>query len=457
MAISVADNFSYQGPKPLDARAKYATVAAMKAATEATLYDGIQAYVSETDKYYKYLSTNTVDEVTGRWREYQSGGGSSVSPYTSDPAMNGTASAGVSDNYSRGDHVHPSDTSKVDKVSGKGLSTNDYDNTEKAKVGKAYLTDDTAETALADNDKIPFYDTSASGKRSSTWSNIKSVLKAYFDTLYSTVKTRGTPTSGGTALSLVTTGDMYNWNNPSVPIVANQFDKANIYSTTEKVVGCWTDGRPLYQKVVACGALPANTSKDVAHGISNLGLVIKGYLIVKHASAGVQISVPFINPASANANIGVKVNATNITITDANTDYATAFPDSYAILQYTKTTDAANSFKYADENDYSTTEHIVGSWIDGKPVYQKTIVIGALVNNSSKTVSHGISNLGAVVDAVLVGMKNGGALVTAYDTLDNNQLFTFRISSSDIIVYSKSDRSSGWDSWVTIKYTKSTD
>lgn len=35
-------------------------------------------------------------------------------PYTSNPAMNGTASPGSSSNYSRGDHVHPSDTSKLD-------------------------------------------------------------------------------------------------------------------------------------------------------------------------------------------------------------------------------------------------------------------------------------------------------------------------------------------------------
>ena len=38
---------------------------------------------------------------------------SGVSPYTSNPAMNGTASAGSSALYSRGDHVHPSDTSKI--------------------------------------------------------------------------------------------------------------------------------------------------------------------------------------------------------------------------------------------------------------------------------------------------------------------------------------------------------
>lgn len=38
----------------------------------------------------------------------------SPAPYTSSPAMDGTASAGSSSNYSRGDHVHPSDTSKLD-------------------------------------------------------------------------------------------------------------------------------------------------------------------------------------------------------------------------------------------------------------------------------------------------------------------------------------------------------
>lgn len=35
------------------------------------------------------------------------GGGSSISPYTSNPAALGSASPGSSDNYSRGDHVHP--------------------------------------------------------------------------------------------------------------------------------------------------------------------------------------------------------------------------------------------------------------------------------------------------------------------------------------------------------------
>ena len=53
---------------------------------------------------------------------------------TSTPLMDGTAAVGTSTAFARGDHVHPSDTSKVDKVNGKGLSTNDYTTAEQTKL-----------------------------------------------------------------------------------------------------------------------------------------------------------------------------------------------------------------------------------------------------------------------------------------------------------------------------------
>lgn len=96
---------------------------------------------------------------------------------------------------------------KVDKVSGKGLSTNDYSDADKTIVdgvtsalnGKAdktetYLTTDSAETSLTDNDKFPFYDISVTATKHSTWSNIKSKLKTYFDTLYAAVSSVYTKT-----------------------------------------------------------------------------------------------------------------------------------------------------------------------------------------------------------------------------------------------------------------------
>lgn len=57
-----------------------------------------------------------------------------VSPATQAPVMDGTAAVGTSAKFAREDHVHPSDTTKVDKVTGKGLSTNDFTDTLKDKL-----------------------------------------------------------------------------------------------------------------------------------------------------------------------------------------------------------------------------------------------------------------------------------------------------------------------------------
>lgn len=107
-------------------------------------------------------------------------------------------------------------TGKADKVSGAtsgnfaGLDSNgnltdsghkhsDY-LTSHQSLAACYQTGDTAETDLADSDKFPFYDASASGKRSSTWSNIKSKLKSYFDSYYTALSTVPTGGSSGQVL-----------------------------------------------------------------------------------------------------------------------------------------------------------------------------------------------------------------------------------------------------------------
>lgn len=54
--------------------------------------------------------------VSGAW-EAATGGGSSPSPATANPLMDGTAAVGTSNKYAREDHVHPSDTNKQDTIS----------------------------------------------------------------------------------------------------------------------------------------------------------------------------------------------------------------------------------------------------------------------------------------------------------------------------------------------------
>ena len=93
---------------------------------------------------------------------------------------------------------------------------------------------DAAFTDVADGDYVPMYDTSASATKKSLWSNIKSVLKTYFDTLYWDVADK------------MTAADMDDVVTP-LPSARSGYKK---YSTTEQVVGEWINGATLYEKTL---------------------------------------------------------------------------------------------------------------------------------------------------------------------------------------------------------------
>lgn len=303
MALTIGDNFSYQGAKPLDERIKYDTLAAMKAMADSTLYDGCLAYCVATEKTYQWKSTNTVDTDTGKWREFTSGGGTE---------------------YTAGDGI---------SILNDTISTD----------ASVYRSADTAETTIADDDYFPFYDTSATAKRKSLWSNIKSVLKTYFDTLYSTVRSRGTPTSGGTNLSLVNTGDMYIWNAKQNALTAGTniaISSDNVISTTstyttryltsEQVVGTWIGGEPIYQKTFT-GTFSVNANQTVKIGtIPNLGTFIYGEAVGYDFGAGnreQRIINSYMGHPYASGNDFCLFSIYNVTYT-------------VATIRYTKTTDA---------------------------------------------------------------------------------------------------------------------
>ena len=68
------------------------------------------------------------------------------------------------------------------------------------------------------------------------------------------------------------------------------------YSTSEVNTGFkWVDGRDIYKKTISFGALPNNTTKNVAHGITNLDLIISYDGMAKVTSSGNQIPLPFVN------------------------------------------------------------------------------------------------------------------------------------------------------------------
>lgn len=80
---------------------KKATMAQLKAYATSELKADV-GDLSDLDTTVKTDLVSAINEVA-----QGGGGGSSPSPYTSNPASLGTASPGSSANYSRGDHVHP--------------------------------------------------------------------------------------------------------------------------------------------------------------------------------------------------------------------------------------------------------------------------------------------------------------------------------------------------------------
>lgn len=74
MSILTADNFKYQGRKPLDSRIVQSTIADMTAMAESIIHNGIIVYVESEKKFYTFDVNNTVDPTLKKWRELSTGG-----------------------------------------------------------------------------------------------------------------------------------------------------------------------------------------------------------------------------------------------------------------------------------------------------------------------------------------------------------------------------------------------
>ena len=449
MALTLGDNFSYQGAKPLDARLTYADIATMKAVADATMYNGCVAYCVAADKTYQWKSTNTVDETLGKWREFESGGGGGTSDYsdlTNKPSIEGVTLSGNKTAADLG-------LAKSSQIP----STSD-----------CYKTGDSSFTAIADGDYVPMYDISASAKVKSTWSNIKSVLKTYFDTLYNKV-TNGTGlnlSNGTMSIKQFESGDMAEVI-PELPegntlvSIANAFNKSDIYSTSEKMIGQWVNGKPVYMKSVAFGSLPNSTTKNVAHGISSLGEVVKIQALGKTAS-GNYYTISWADRNSISNNINIQVTSSNISITtSANLTSETI---TYVTLLYTKSTDSSVSI--GEETEYSTSEKIVGSWIDGKGLYQCSIEITlptVSTDGTKATTSIDISSLNigkcVKIDGVFWGSgnKNTNSVNTIYHGASSTKYgVRCYVNSTGTSLGIDSDYASfsGRSGVVTLQYTK---
>lgn len=105
------------------------------------------------------------------------------------------------------------------------------------------------------------------------------------------------------------------------------------FSTSETNTGVkWIDGKTIYKKTIATGALPNNGSKTVPYDITNLGQVIKieGYAF--RSSDNATFPLPFVSTTVSNA-IAISVDSNILIVTGMDRSNLTG----YVTLYYTKT------------------------------------------------------------------------------------------------------------------------
>lgn len=199
---------------------------------------------------------------------------------------------------------------------------------------------------------------------------------------------------------------------------------ADCYSTEERLVGCWTSGKPLYQKTLYATnvALSAN-GRTVVFSTSDLSSLsideIVGEVdgLADFNSGANIISIPYAI-ANTSDSIGAYYdNGYGICIHRLGN--ALTLGNLYLTIQYTKTTDTAGSGTWTPNGDlavhYSTNEQVIGTWIDGSTLYRKVTKITTTFNLTADTwVSTGISasSIQRIIRTQLINQSPANVIVS---------------------------------------------
>ena len=231
-----------------------------------------------------------------------------------------------------------------------------------------------------------------------------------------------------------------------------------IYSDDEREIGVWTNGKPLYQRTFQ-GSLTPSAGSAVIFSANDYGIeqVVEADGYIKETSTGYFMQ------------IGGYVNSRHQTGWFSQGDgtfliYYSELYNYYSVtVKYTKTADVAGSGKWSTNggttHHYSTNEQVIGTWIDGKPLYEKTLEITSL-SSGNNTISHGITNVDAIVYASGMFFSNANN-TTPIPNGDLNSSYNLRMYDFGVNDF-KLAFGSGYVQYLTkvvviLQYTKTTD
>ena len=231
-----------------------------------------------------------------------------------------------------------------------------------------------------------------------------------------------------------------------------------IYSDEEREIGVWRDGKPLYQKTLIVTSVVSGNN-TINHGISNVDEIVNP-IGTFFSNADNSSPIPNGNIQSAWSISMFDFGATNFKVS-VGSSWIQYFDHIQVTLQYTKTTDTPGSGTWTTQggyaHHYSTTEQVIGTWIDGKPLYEKTIYIASVTSGTSY--QHNISNVKDISIYEIRAKRNTGWYSSGHIFQDgiNNITESFSIIPSSTVLYAYLFGNTITDCYVTVQYTKTTD
>ena len=231
-----------------------------------------------------------------------------------------------------------------------------------------------------------------------------------------------------------------------------------IYSTEEREIGVWTDGKPLYQKTytatITSGTQWIDTGLDAGDSI----VESKGVLLQNNGD--------ILTLASGDSGVNAGINSMSVGVVTSGkwavlfrTNNNDARGNLTLTLLYTKGTDTAGSGSWTPQgvptHHYSTDEQVVGTYL-GETLYEKTFYNLNLTRGSWTTIAHSISNIAKIIsfDGIILRTNDDIPFPLNYFESTNAFITTqvnktnieckVNISSGDYVLNN-----------ITIQYTKS--
>lgn len=138
-----------------------------------------------------------------------------------------------------------------------------------------------------------------------------------------------------------------------------------------------------------------------------------------------------------------KISASEIAIKDSNNNVYTL--DDYLKMGYI----------------YSTNEVVIGTWIDGKPLYRKVLSTVGLAGNTKKSIAYNIDNLDKI------WIENGFAInalrivtvpMVGYNGNLSEKVDVWIEKQENVVkLYANGGWGNDWTFYIIINYTKTTD